>query len=135
MKVLMIDDNSVEFDMFKAMLKKIPDHGLEVTFKIDPFRAIWCFQDNEFDVVITDYQMPEINGGQILKKIKEIDPKFPVIVRSHKSMIYENFDGRITKTFLTENKDVKMMVKEIYDIVDQFKKGIGHGDSGNPRDE
>jgi DNA-binding response OmpR family regulator len=42
--------------------------------------AVALFRDNPFDLVITDWAMPEMNGSQLAKMIKDISPKTPVIL-------------------------------------------------------
>jgi DNA-binding NtrC family response regulator len=60
----------------------------------------------EIDMVLTDYAMPEINGLELLKKIKETQPLLPVIMMtaySEKRMVIEairsNCNGFIEKPF------------------------------------
>lgn len=40
------------------------------------------FTKNRYDLVITDIEMPELNGLELSKKIKEIDPQLPIVVIS-----------------------------------------------------
>lgn len=40
------------------------------------------FTENRYDLVITDIEMPELNGLELSKKIKEIDPQLPIVVIS-----------------------------------------------------
>ena len=41
-------------------------------------RFISC--PNDFDLIITDYEMPGINGKQLVEKLKEIRPDIPIIL-------------------------------------------------------
>ncbi len=40
------------------------------------------FTENSYDLVITDIEMPELNGLELSQKIKEIDPQLPIVVIS-----------------------------------------------------
>ncbi len=40
------------------------------------------FMDGDTDMVITDFQMPAMNGAELSRKIREIAPGFPIVVMS-----------------------------------------------------
>lgn len=46
--------------------------------------ALELFSDlpEQFDLIITDYQMPEMDGAQLCKKIQIINPGIPIIMCS-----------------------------------------------------
>ncbi|RLA83101.1 MAG: response regulator [Epsilonproteobacteria bacterium] len=46
------------------------------------------FKENKPDIIITDIRMPNMNGNEMIEKIKEIDPSCPIVVVSgHGKMI------------------------------------------------
>ncbi|MGK5091801.1 response regulator [Deltaproteobacteria bacterium TL4] len=78
-RILLIDDEPLVTDLVKEMLIKL---GYEVTNFSDCAQALTLFTDHaqDFDLVITDYGMPKMNGKQLTAKIKEIRPELPVIL-------------------------------------------------------
>jgi len=42
--------------------------------------AVAAYRTGEFDVVITDYRMPHMNGVSVIKTLKKVDPGAFVIV-------------------------------------------------------
>jgi YesN/AraC family two-component response regulator len=45
--------------------------------------ALSCFNDgHKVDLVITDYQMPGMNGLELVSRLKQIAPSVPVIMAS-----------------------------------------------------
>ena len=44
--------------------------------------ALRKFRDQPFDLVLSDVRMPELNGLQLLKAIKEMNPRVPVVLIS-----------------------------------------------------
>ncbi len=70
MKVLLVDDEKSFLEQGKIFLKKEDE-----TFKIDTLpsaeKAVEKLKANGYDAIISDYQMPEMNGLEFLKEIRE----------------------------------------------------------------
>ena len=75
-KVLMVDDEKRFRDTTKKILNR---QGFE-TILADSGEDALEKMDQSPDVVILDIKMPGIDGHETLIKIKEIDPKLPVIM-------------------------------------------------------
>lgn len=54
--------------------------AFNVVHACDGLEAWEFFQSSPFDAVITDVQMPRMNGLELVQKIKERDPEIPVLV-------------------------------------------------------
>ena len=78
-RILLIDDEPMITTLTKSMLGKL---GYKVTEFIDCALALKLFTDHpqDFDLVITDYGMPQMSGKQLADKIKEIRPDIPVVL-------------------------------------------------------
>ena len=48
------------------------DGSMEVVSCVDPFEAVKLVAGNGFDCVISDYVMPELNGVELVKRVKEL---------------------------------------------------------------
>jgi PAS domain S-box-containing protein len=69
-KVLVIDDNQVVNQVITDYLKEF---GFDVTQAYDGKTAINEFNHGKHDIVFLDYRMPEMDGMEVLKEIKNID--------------------------------------------------------------
>ncbi len=78
-KILFVDDEKYLADVGKEMLE---DYGYKVESVTSPNLALKIFKENykKFDMVITDYTMPEMTGDKLAKKILEINPQIPVLM-------------------------------------------------------
>jgi two-component system, NtrC family, response regulator HydG len=77
MKVMLIDDELPILDMLKRVLN-LANHEC-ITFQHSP-DALKAYPGGGFDVVISDFKMPEMNGIELLCAIRTINPVANVII-------------------------------------------------------
>jgi len=70
-RILVVDDEESIREFLEIMLKK---EGYEPTCVEDGQQAIDMFKKKSFDLVISDLQMPNVTGIELLRKIREQDP-------------------------------------------------------------
>lgn len=76
-KVLIVDDQFGVLESFKEILK-IKDY--EVSGFQNGKEAIESMKSTKYDFAFVDLKMPEMDGIEVLKKIKEVDPAVEVII-------------------------------------------------------
>lgn len=67
-KVLLIDD---EADILEVVGLILETEGFEVTKSISGAEALVKLETEHFDIVVSDYLMPKMDGIQLLKKVRE----------------------------------------------------------------
>jgi DNA-binding NtrC family response regulator len=77
MKILIADD---EKNMRWILGKNLREENFDVVEACDGEQAYHLFLDEEPDLAILDYRMPKIDGMEVLKRIKTINAKLPVIM-------------------------------------------------------
>jgi DNA-binding NtrC family response regulator len=77
MKVLIADD---EKNMRWILEKNLKSEGFATICAEDGEEAFNKFLDEEPDMIILDYKMPKLDGMEVLKRIKKINSKLPVIM-------------------------------------------------------
>ena len=82
-KILVIDDEPSVLESFKMILK-IKDYDV-LTFP-DGASAIAQLKKGEIDLAFVDYKIPGMDGLEVLKRIKEIDPTVEVILSGWRYM-------------------------------------------------
>ena len=102
--VAIVDDEEDITNLFSDALKRI-DGISTVTFN-DPKIALDHFKTNlnAYAVLISDFRMPEINGMELLKKVKELNPHV-------RTMLLSAFD-------MQDNTDFQIYLKE--GVIDSF---------------
>ncbi len=88
-KILFVDDEDTLVELGGAMLAKLGYKPVAMKSGLEALKAI---QDSpfEFDIVITDMTMPDIQGSQLASKIKKIRPDLPVILSTGFSNIADS---------------------------------------------
>lgn len=70
-KVLIVDDEKVVRDFLVRLLSL---QSLEVKAVEDGFKAIEAAEGESFDLVFLDARMPKMNGLEVFKELKKINP-------------------------------------------------------------
>lgn len=70
-RILVVDDNPNFLNSFKRIFKKLK---YDLYFCTDPIQALNVIKETELDYIISDEQMPYMNGTQLLAKAKAIQP-------------------------------------------------------------
>lgn len=75
-RILVADDNRYVNDIMTEMLREA---GYEVLPVFDGLSALRLFDEQRPDLTLLDYRMPEMDGIDVLREIKQLDPHAPVI--------------------------------------------------------
>jgi CheY-like chemotaxis protein len=77
--ILVVED---ELDILDILTEQLKMKGHKVEAASDGFEGFEKARDKKFDLIITDYSMPKLNGAQLISKLR--DNKFnkntPIIV-------------------------------------------------------
>jgi PAS domain S-box-containing protein len=103
-RVLLVDDDIL---VSMGVADMLHDLGHSVTEAASASQALKLLESGlEFDVVVTDYAMPDMNGFDLAVRIKQLDPRMPIILATgyaelpaHKGIEF----GRLTKPY-SENE-------------------------------
>ena len=76
-KILVVDD---EASARTALGELLRSEGYAVETAADGFKAIGRLAEFEPDLVLTDLNMPGIDGVELLGKLKELNPELPVVL-------------------------------------------------------
>jgi CheY-like chemotaxis protein len=75
--ILCVDDNEQELSVLKFMLAT---NGYRVVSASSGQEAIDVFAASQVDLVLADYAMPQMNGNQLVDRLKQIAPHVPMIL-------------------------------------------------------
>ncbi len=76
-KILLVDDDPQVLSLLELAFSATP---YQIRSTTDPLQAYQLIENEHFDIVITDIQMPQLDGLSLLKKIKNFNGMIQVIV-------------------------------------------------------
>jgi CheY-like chemotaxis protein len=77
-RVAIVDDSKDTLELFEVMLR---DHHELRTF-LSGMEFLEEFHRSDFDLILLDLVMPELDGFDTLRRIREVDKKVPVVAVS-----------------------------------------------------
>ena len=103
--ILLIDDEELVINISEMMLKKL---GYKVLKSHNGYEGIQLFEANKtgIDLIISDLEMPKMNGNEVLRRLREIDPEIKVMLSSgslvdkdEQNIINKGFNGLLKKPY------------------------------------
>jgi DNA-binding NtrC family response regulator len=100
-KILFVDDESDMTSLFKSILELA---GFSVDIFNDSADALNNFKPHFYDLVIIDIVMPKMDGFELLKELKNLDPDVNACFLTASEQYYENF----------RNQEYRALDKELF---------------------
>jgi signal transduction histidine kinase len=76
-KIILVDDEELILGLFRSVLQT---QGYEVDIAVDGQQALQLCAENDYHIMITDLNMPNMDGMALLKRVKDRWPMMEVIV-------------------------------------------------------
>lgn len=96
-KVLIAEDNPVNLSVAKRFMLK---WGIEVHEATNGREALNKFKTNEFDVLLLDLEMPEMDGVTALKEIRKLNTTVPAVAFT--AAVYDNMQADLLQKGFTD---------------------------------
>ncbi len=100
-KVLVVDDSKLNLKVAENVLKNFKVTTETVTSGLE---CLSCVNSKKYDIIFMDIMMPNMNGVEVLKKLREEKVNIPVIALTadaiegqEEKYISEGFDGYLSK--------------------------------------
>ncbi|MBU1863089.1 MAG: response regulator [Candidatus Omnitrophica bacterium] len=119
--VVVIDD----FDeMTDAVADVLESDKFDVVCFSEARAALDYINENKVEVVITDVRMPEIDGTEVIRRLKETDPLIQVIIMTAYPSVYLIIQmleaGAVD--FLIKPFDVEILQRAVEQALDRFQR-------------
>ena len=111
-KILLVDD---EKTMVKYLSRRLIKRGFDVSVAYSGLSALEEIKKIDFDLVLLDVLMPEMDGIETLKEIKKIKPETEVIMLTGHASVEVGIEGMKSGAFnyIMKLFDPDELVKEI----------------------
>jgi DNA-binding NtrC family response regulator len=111
-KVLLVDD---EEEFLEAMAERMRQRDMDVSTTASPADALRMVQEHPFDVIVLDLMMPEMDGLEVLKAVKEKQPDLQVILLTGHATVEKGIEAMKfgAMDFLEKPTELKVLVEKI----------------------
>lgn len=112
MKILVVDDDTHILRLYREELE---EEGYEVVVTSSGKEALDVFEKENPDLVTLDILMPDVDGITLLRRMKEIRPRIPIIM----STAYDyrdDFAVWASEAYIVKSSDLgelKSMIKKL----------------------
>lgn len=111
--VLCVDDERIGLRVRKIMLES---RGFRVLTANDGAEGLRVFDENPVDIVVLDYFMPELNGGEVAAEMRRRRPGVPIVFLSaYFSLPPEAL--QVADAFLTKGDPPDVLIDKIQNLV------------------
>lgn len=116
--VLLVDD---EEEFIKSLSSRLEVRGHTVSTSTCGSDALDLLHEKNFDIVVLDFNMPEMDGLEVLKKMKEDSPETEIIMLSGHGTIKASAEAIKlgAEDFLEKPLDLPKLLKKISDAKDK----------------
>jgi two-component system response regulator (stage 0 sporulation protein F) len=109
-KILLVDDEESIHILYREELEEL---GYEVHSAMSGEEALKILPALNPNLVILDIQMPGMNGIDVLRKIKEQNPKLPVILSSAYQEYKQNLSSWASDDFIVKSADMRELIDSV----------------------
>ena len=111
--ILIVEDDHINYQLLEVVLKRTGVNLLHAVTGMDAVR--FCEEQPNIDLVLMDVQLPEMNGFEAIKLIKQSQPDIPIIVQTANSMNEEKnrADEAGCQGFMTKPISLNRFMSEV----------------------
>ncbi|MBZ5629878.1 MAG: response regulator [Acidobacteriia bacterium] len=113
-EVLCIDDDDQSLAVRKILLETF---DFRVNTATSGREGLKLLRSRKVDAVVVDYQMPEMDGGEVARAVKGLRPKTPVLVLSALPLLPQEAPRECIDAFLTKGGPTCRLVHEIEHMI------------------
>lgn len=121
-KILVVDDEKAIRLLLKVNLEKV---GYTVKEACNGMEALKCLEQTQFDLIVLDVMMPELDGIDVCRRVKVLYPNMPIIMLSAKSEEIDRIlglemgaDDYVAKPF--SPRELLARIKAVFRRVEQY---------------
>ncbi len=105
-KILVVDDEQNIRELYKEEFEEM---GYDVTLVSDGLQALSMMDKAKFDLVTLDMRMPDIDGIETLRKMKEKDSTLPVVICTAYEEYKHDFGSWCSDAYVVKSADTALL--------------------------
>jgi two-component system response regulator (stage 0 sporulation protein F) len=113
-KILVVDDEQHIRELYKEEFEEM---GLEVTTVSDGVQALEKIDTIKFDIVTLDMRMPDMDGIETLRKMKEKDSSLPIIICTAYEDYKQDFGSWSSDAYVVKSADMTQLRETVKKLI------------------
>ena len=113
-KIMVVDDEENIRFLYK---EELADEGYEVVLAESGLQALELLRSDSPDLITLDVKMPEMDGIETLRRIKEIDKDIPIILCTAYGQYKQDFSSWASDAYVVKSADLKELKETIKGIL------------------
>lgn len=113
-KILVVDDEQNIRELYKEEFEEM---GYAVTLVSDGLQALSAMDGDKFDLVTLDMRMPDIDGIETLRKMKEKDSSLPVVICTAYEEYKHDFGSWCSDAYVVKSADTALLRETVKKIL------------------
>ncbi len=113
-KILVVDDEENIRELYKEEFEEM---GYSVTTVSNGALALSAMDSTKFDLVTLDMRMPDIDGIETLRKMKEKDSTLPVIICTAYEEYKHDFGSWCSDAYVVKSADTSLLRETVKKIL------------------
>jgi DNA-binding response OmpR family regulator len=113
-RILVVDDD----EMIRLLYsKELADDGYEVETADCGTEALNKTSSASYNCIVLDIEMPDVQGLEVLKHIRDTTPETPVIINSAYAIYKTDFNSWLADEYIVKSSDLKPLKKKIRELI------------------
>ncbi len=122
-KLVLVNDSEEFLEVLKSLIEQETD-DFDIKVSDNPESIIEGVQRGSYDCIISDYNMPEMDGLTLLEKVRDIDEQIPFVLASAdekylREAIEKGADDFFLKT--SDPDQISVLVKRVKNVIEASK--------------
>ncbi len=113
-KILVVDDEENIRELYREELEEM---GYQVVTVSDGIQALAKMDSAKFDLVTLDMRMPDMDGIETLRKMKEKDSTLPIIICTAYEEYKHDFGSWCSDAYVVKSADTAILRETVKKIL------------------
>lgn len=122
--ILCVDDEELGLQIRRAVLERA---GYSVRTALNGREGLDAFSSDPVDLVVLDYSMPGMHGGDVALEMRRLRPQVPIILLS----AYVNLPAEVTRIVdcsMLKGDGPELLLSKIQEFLSERAGGMSHGE-------
>lgn len=113
--VLIVEDDATSFELLREVMEQTE---AKITHAISGRQALDIFESENFDLVLLDIKIPEIDGLEVARQFKLSKNHIPIIAQSAKALLTDRM--KCLEAGCDEYVPKPIPIRELYDKINRL---------------